>query len=144
MFIRRARIIDNDDRNKPNNLYSKRCKVKIRIYPEMENILEDYLQWAEPLFNNFIDIPNIGDWVYVLCFDNFYQDIRYIPTVYLRETEKYKYFDDNIKDNIEELGDIEYPEPLTLKKIGLTDSYFFVDNENSQIGFFHFSNTYLR
>ncbi|MEM1674931.1 MAG: phage baseplate assembly protein V [Candidatus Bathyarchaeia archaeon] len=41
-------------------------RVRVRVYPVMDEIKDEDLPWAEPCFPGFLVIPQVGNWVWVM------------------------------------------------------------------------------
>lgn len=57
--IFRGKVVDANDPLKLG-------RVKVRVYPVMDEIKDEDLPWAEPCFPGFLVVPQAGNWVWVV------------------------------------------------------------------------------
>lgn len=133
-----ALVIDNKDPNLTG-------KIKVRILPEMQNVSEDLLPWASPSFSYNFGLSNEeGNSIHKIPEQEFYIYCEisedWTSFTYLEElpysVNKYSYEDilELIQENIEELGEQEYPQPSYFKTKDGTIS--FKNTKTGEQGFF--------
>lgn len=141
MILRVGKVIDNVD-------VDKKDQLKIRVYPELKDVLEDDLPWCYPYSQNNSGssnssishvIPDIGSFVRVRVLDEYWQEISYEHIGY--PIDGFFDYDGIINElHIDEIESFEYPQPNFKKTMDGT--IIFHDVKNGHIGLQHPSKTY--
>jgi len=112
-MFRVAKVVDNNDENETG-------KIKIRVYPELIDVDEDFLPWAS-YYSNSINgtsedsgehtFPEIDSWVRVFIEDYpVFQRVRIISNDYVEGLYIYKKAEGLTE--ITELDEQTYPQPI--------------------------------
>lgn len=135
-MIKIAKVVDIEDE-------LEQGRIKVRIYPEMEDISNEDLPWARPMISSYEKrslIPEIDKILYVDVNEDwtsfYYLDsVKYIISEYSYEEVK------SILDNISEVNTFSYPDPdFKMNPNGFIEFY---NKSNKETGFIHPSGTYV-
>jgi len=133
-------VIDNIDED-------KKAKVKIRILPQLKDVEESLLPYAQPFLNDGMSTvqfshnpPEIGSKIWVIVLDEFYKQCYYLSGRFFQGL-----FDiTKVTTPLGGIAEIDIGETQDLKFKLLPDgSIMFWNTKTSNMGFYHKTGSYV-
>lgn len=135
-MIRMAKVLDINDQDKEG-------KIKVRIFPEFNDLPEKDLPWAQPMMSSYEEqslIPVLNSFLYIEINDDWTRFL-YIDSVPFIISH-YAYNDiKEVLNSISEISSFDYPDPdFRRNPNGFIEFY---NKKNKETGFIHPSGTFV-